>query len=41
MAAMDKPDVNVDVVDALNVRLDHGAFASVGSTGGAIGGACS
>ena len=39
MAAMDSLDVRVDVVDAFIVRMDNGALATVGSTGGVVGGA--
>ena len=33
MALMDNLDVNVDVIDAMTVRLDNGALANIGSTG--------
>jgi predicted dehydrogenase len=39
MALMDNLDVRVDVVDAMVVRLDNGALATVGSTGATSGGA--
>lgn len=38
IAAMDNLDVKVDVVDAMIVRMDNGALATVGSTGNAVGG---
>ena len=38
MAAMDNMDVKVDVVDAMIVKMDNGALATVGSTGGVVGG---
>jgi predicted dehydrogenase len=33
MALMDNLDVNVDVIDAMTVRMDNGALANIGSTG--------
>lgn len=38
IAAMDNLDVKVDVVDAMIVRMNNGALATVGSTGNAAGG---
>ena len=38
IAVMDNMDVKVDVVDAMIVKMDNGALASVGSTGGVVGG---
>ena len=38
IAAMDNMDVKVDVVDAMIVKMDNGALATVGSTGGVVGG---
>ena len=38
IAAMDNLDVKVDVVDAMIVRMDNGALATVGSTGSAVSG---
>lgn len=38
IAAMDNLDVKVDVVNALIVRMDNGSLATVGSTGGTVGG---
>jgi len=33
MALMDNLDVNLDVIDAITVRMDNGALATIGSTG--------
>jgi predicted dehydrogenase len=33
MALMDNLDVNVDVIDAMTIRMDNGALANIGSTG--------
>jgi predicted dehydrogenase len=33
MALMDNLDVDVDVIDAMTVRMDNGALANIGSTG--------
>ena len=38
MAQMESLDVRVDVVDAMIVRMDNGALATVGSTGAVSGG---
>ena len=38
IASMDTLDVQVDVVDAMIVRMDNGCLASMGSTGATVGG---
>jgi len=38
IAAMDNTDVKVGVVDAMIVKMDNGVLATVGSTGGVVGG---
>ena len=38
IAAMDNLDVRVDVVNSMIVKMDNGALATVGSTGGVVGG---
>ena len=38
IAAMDNLDVKVDVVNSMIVKMDNGSLATVGSTGGVVGG---
>ena len=38
IAAMDNLDVKVDVVNSMIVKMNNGALATVGSTGGVVGG---